>query len=197
MLRALPPPTTATRSSSAAACVLPWASPLPAWPALLLSLPHAAPPCPTFPLPSLQPPAAFNRWQENEDMISLHLATLHAQLQQTYVGMALAAAAGRTFILPKVGAGPLKRPAQQLLPVPLPLMWLAQDYVAAQPGACHPCLPLPNPPPFSPICLRACRLACPARPPAPQLRCYCEKTWYGTVRCRIFDAQGYPLPITW
>ena len=30
-----------------------------------------------------------------------------------------------------------------------------------------------------------------------QLQCYCEKTWYGTVRCRIFDAQEYALPVTW
>ena len=35
--------------------------------------------------------------------------------------------------------------------------------------------------------------------PAPslQFQCYCEKTWYGTVRCRIFDAQDFPLPVTW
>lgn len=33
--------------------------------------------------------------------------------------------------------------------------------------------------------------------PCLQFVCYCEKTWYGTVRCRIFDAQGYPLPVTW
>ncbi|PSC75627.1 Histone H2A [Micractinium conductrix] len=71
----------------------------------------------------------FNEWQENEDMIVLHLRSLQAQLQQAYVGMALAVAAGRAFILPK-------------------------------------------------------------------LQCYCEKTWYGTVRCRIFDAQEYALPVT-
>ncbi|KAL4457956.1 hypothetical protein ABPG75_012821 [Micractinium tetrahymenae] len=76
-----------------------------------------------------EPPAAYNQWRENEDMVSLHLSALAAQLQQAYVGWALAVAAGRAFILPK-------------------------------------------------------------------FVCYCEKTWYGTVRCRIFDAQGYPLPVT-
>jgi hydroxyethylthiazole kinase-like sugar kinase family protein len=37
-------------------------------------------------------------------MVALHLATLRSQLQQAYVGMALAAAAARPFILPKVAA---------------------------------------------------------------------------------------------
>lgn len=49
-----------------------------------------------------QTPADFNRWNENEDLISFHLGTIHHQLQQAYVGMALAVAAGRGFILPKV-----------------------------------------------------------------------------------------------
>ena len=37
-------------------------------------------------------------------MVAFHLASIHAQLQQAYVGWALAAAAGRAFILPKVRA---------------------------------------------------------------------------------------------
>ena len=37
-------------------------------------------------------------------MIALHLQAIHAQLQQAYVGMALAVAAGRAFILPQVPA---------------------------------------------------------------------------------------------
>ncbi|KAL4427446.1 hypothetical protein ABPG77_000735 [Micractinium sp. CCAP 211/92] len=46
-------------------------------------------------------PATYNSWNENEDMISFHLDWIHRQLQQAYVGMALAVAAGRAFILPK------------------------------------------------------------------------------------------------
>lgn len=46
-------------------------------------------------------PADFNNWNENEDLISFHLDTIHHQLQQAYVGMALAVAAGRAFVLPK------------------------------------------------------------------------------------------------
>ncbi|KAL4425402.1 hypothetical protein ABPG75_009418 [Micractinium tetrahymenae] len=46
-------------------------------------------------------PSDFNRWNENEDLISFHLDTIHHQLQQAYVGMALAVASGRGFILPK------------------------------------------------------------------------------------------------
>ncbi len=60
-------------------------------------------------MPTLQQrPATYNSWNENEDMISFHLDWIHRQLQQAYVGMALAVAAGRAFILPKasrVGAG--------------------------------------------------------------------------------------------
>ena len=50
----------------------------------------------------VQTPAAFNEWNENEDMISFYLASIHAQLQQAYVGLALALSAGRPFVLPKV-----------------------------------------------------------------------------------------------
>lgn len=50
----------------------------------------------------VQTPAAFNEWDENEDMISFYLASIHAQLQQAYVGLALALSAGRPFVLPKV-----------------------------------------------------------------------------------------------
>jgi len=35
-------------------------------------------------------------------MVEWHLAAIRSQLQQAYVGWALAHAAGRTFILPKV-----------------------------------------------------------------------------------------------
>ncbi|PSC67546.1 ribosomal large subunit pseudouridine synthase D [Micractinium conductrix] len=76
-----------------------------------------------------QPLRDFNLWNENEDMVAFHLASIHAQLQQAYVGWALAAAAGRAFILPK-------------------------------------------------------------------FVCYCEKIWYGVVRCRAVASQAMPLPVT-
>ncbi|EFN56520.1 hypothetical protein CHLNCDRAFT_144132 [Chlorella variabilis] len=95
---------------------------------------YAVPSFVTVDLDNLQPPEEYNRWSENEDMVGLHLATMRRQLQRAYVGMALAVAAGRPFILPKASMG--------------------------------------------------------------GFQCYCEKTWYGTVRCRIFDAQDFPLPVT-
>lgn len=73
-------------------------------------------------------PPSYNEWNENEDMISFYLETIHSQLQQAYVGMALALAAGRAFVLPK-------------------------------------------------------------------FQCYCEKIWYGVVRCRVVDAQSMPFPV--
>lgn len=48
-----------------------------------------------------EPRKNLNKWNENEDIISFHLDSIHAQLQQAYVGMALATAAGRAFMLPK------------------------------------------------------------------------------------------------
>ncbi len=51
-----------------------------------------------------QAPDGFNDFQENEDMISFHLAAIHGQLQQAYLGLALAAASGRAFISPKARA---------------------------------------------------------------------------------------------
>ena len=35
-----------------------------------------------FPLPFMQAPPDYNRWNENEDMVSLHLRAIHLQLQQ-------------------------------------------------------------------------------------------------------------------
>ncbi len=67
--------------------------------------PGRAPATHAPPLSAPQPPAAYNQWQENEDMVALHLAALAAQLQQAYVGWALAVAANRTFILPKARRG--------------------------------------------------------------------------------------------
>ncbi|EFN52091.1 hypothetical protein CHLNCDRAFT_59017 [Chlorella variabilis] len=46
-------------------------------------------------------PLDYNSWNENEDMVSYHLDSIHKQLQQVYVGMALAAVAKRAFILPQ------------------------------------------------------------------------------------------------
>ncbi|KAL4447412.1 hypothetical protein ABPG75_004631 [Micractinium tetrahymenae] len=74
-------------------------------------------------------PLGFNRWNENEDMVSFHLDWIHRQLQQAYVGMALAVASGRAFILPK-------------------------------------------------------------------FQCWCEKIWYGVVRCRVVSSPDMPLPVT-
>ncbi|PRW61069.1 hypothetical protein C2E21_0568 [Chlorella sorokiniana] len=46
-------------------------------------------------------PPHYNEWNENEDMVAFHLAAIHQQLQQAYVGMALAVASNRSFILPQ------------------------------------------------------------------------------------------------
>ncbi|KAI3429328.1 hypothetical protein D9Q98_005423 [Chlorella vulgaris] len=45
-------------------------------------------------------PPGYNDWNENEDMVTFYLETIHAQLQQAYVGMALAVASKRAFVLP-------------------------------------------------------------------------------------------------
>lgn len=49
-----------------------------------------------------QAPPSFNSWVQSEDMLLWHLRALQQQLEQVYVGMALAAATGRAFILPQV-----------------------------------------------------------------------------------------------
>lgn len=46
-------------------------------------------------------PPTFNSWVQTEDMLLFHLRSLQQQLEQTYVAMALAAATGRTFVLPE------------------------------------------------------------------------------------------------
>jgi hypothetical protein len=52
----------------------------------------------------VQKPPGYNDWNENEDMVAFYLETIHAQLQQAYVGMALAVASKRAFVLPTVQA---------------------------------------------------------------------------------------------
>lgn len=52
-----------------------------------------------------QAPPSFNSWVHSEDMLLFHLRALQQQLEQVYVGMALAAAAGRAFVLPQVRCG--------------------------------------------------------------------------------------------
>lgn len=83
--------------------------------------------------PTLQVPMSFNRWNENEDMIVLHLETLRRQLQQAYVGMALATAAARPFILPKVRRAPQVQLAGQRPGLP-------RACLAAVPGCCAVCI---------------------------------------------------------
>lgn len=46
-------------------------------------------------------PPSYNRWVLVEDMLLFHLRALQQQLEQVYVGMGLAAATGRGFILPE------------------------------------------------------------------------------------------------
>jgi hypothetical protein len=58
-----------------------------------LLLPAACPPPP-------QMPPTYNSWVQTEDMLLFHLRALQLQLEQLYIGMALAAAAGRAFVLP-------------------------------------------------------------------------------------------------
>lgn len=55
-----------------------------------------------------QAPTSFNSWVQGEDMLLWHLRALQQQLEQVYVGMALAAATGRAFILPQVRCGGLE-----------------------------------------------------------------------------------------
>lgn len=56
--------------------------------------------------PLLQTPDGFNEWKTDEDIISFHLTALRQQLEQIYIGLAMAVALQRIFILPKVSAIP-------------------------------------------------------------------------------------------
>jgi hypothetical protein len=51
-------------------------------------------------------PAGYNSWahDRNEDMVQFHLASIHSQLAQASIGMAMAVAFRRAFISPKVCA---------------------------------------------------------------------------------------------
>ena len=158
-------------------------------------------------LPPSQKPPSYNEWNENEDMISFYLETIHSQLQQAYVGMALALAAGRAFVLPKVGRPRRRergfneegrlcgRVGDGWMDGLLGGLWgpsVAFAAVAAAPllaprSACrtpHLRQPTRHPPTHAP-------------PASPQFQCYCEKIWYGVVRCRVVDAQSMPFPVPW
>lgn len=60
--------------------------------------------CPPFSAglltPCTQAPPALNDWVLTEDLLLFHRAALQAQLEQAYVGLGLAAATGRAFVLP-------------------------------------------------------------------------------------------------
>ena len=46
-------------------------------------------------------PPTFNAWVLAEDMLLFHTRALQQQLEQSYIGMGLAAATGRGFALPQ------------------------------------------------------------------------------------------------
>lgn len=72
----------------------------------LLQRPHfcgaAVRPCAPCAACALQMPPTFNSWVLAEDMLLFHRRALQQQLEQTYVALGLAAAAGRAFVLPEV-----------------------------------------------------------------------------------------------
>jgi arabinosyltransferase len=51
---------------------------------------------------SYKVPEGYNELIDQEPMIQFHLKTLQPQLEQVYVGLALAVALNRTFIMPKL-----------------------------------------------------------------------------------------------
>lgn len=44
---------------------------------------------------------------------------------------------------------------------------------------------------------RNCRCSAASVFHGAQFQCYCEKIWYGVVRCRMVDAQDLAFPIDW
>lgn len=106
-------------------------------------------------------------------MLLFHLRTLQRQLEQAYVGMALAAAAGRAFILPQVQC-----PRRLLRATPASAMQL------------------PTP------CRRRARLtairppACPPSPPGSslQFQCFCQNADQPLPRCRRPDSAKLQFP---
>lgn len=109
----------------------------------------------------------------------LHVLTA-SQLQQAYVGMALAVASNRSFILPPVRGW--KVWWKGMLAGQESGRWLhapsSHRLNACKQGASStPSLPSP--------------------PPRVQFKCFCDHIWYSVVRCRVVDAQGMPFPVPW
>lgn len=127
--------------------------------------------------------------------------------------MALAVAAGRAFVLPKVRRGARRQgraPAWEPRAARGPALRLPPALPGWVPAA--PCLvrpswrrgsresqrsapPAPPPTPPSPT------TPTPPPPPPPcppsQFMCWCEKIWYSVVRCRTAEAQDMPFPVAW
>lgn len=167
---------------------------------------------------SAQLPTTFNEWRENEDMISFHLDWIHRQLQQAYVGMALAVASGRAFILPKVRLGPAagagrapggrKRASLGGNRAPCTAKCVTLRWPPLLRG---PAVLAPGGGVFWRSVLRSGRAAATQVRPSPtssrrrcraasrhtQFQCWCEKIWYPVVRCRVVSSQDMPLPVTW
>lgn len=109
----------------------------------------------------------------------LHVLTA-SQLQQAYVGMALAVASNRSFILPPVRGW--KVWWKGMLAGQESGRWLhapsSHRLNACKQGASStPSLPSP--------------------PPRVQFKCFCDHIWYSVVRCRVVDAQEMPFPVPW
>lgn len=115
------------------------------------------------------------------------------QLQQAYVGMALAVAANRSFILPPVrqqacmekrNASNRQTTDQGRGILHAPRLGCAAFAPPTMPAPLAVGAPQPSPLPAS----------CP---PLPQFKCFCDRIWYSVVRCRLVDAQSMPFPVPW
>ncbi len=138
-----------------------------------------AAPCAARPL---QVPPTFNSWVLTEDMLLFHRRALQQQLEQTYVALGLAAAAGRAFVLPEVGrgggAGAGVHGVQRTRSTELPLLQGA----ALSPQAAF----LPPSPTSASACL------CPL---CPQFSCFCQNSEAPLPRCRRPDSHKVQFPV--
>lgn len=120
-------------------------------------------------------PPTFNSWVLTEDMLLFNARALQHQLEQTYVGMALAAATGRGFILPQAS-----RASRAELLGALGMAGALCQRTAANPRQ------VPARMMSSPLQ--------PCQPSPSQFECFCHNAPQALPRCRRPGAEATQFP---
>jgi hypothetical protein len=125
-------------------------------------------------------PPTYNSWVLAEDMLLFHTRALQQQLEQAYIGMGLAAAAGRGFALPQAS------PCTACTACTLHITVLPTAASLLTP--CASCCLLPKLNDLSPCC--------PCLPAHhPQFSCFCQNGESALPRCRRLDAKDLKFPV--